>query len=135
MIEAHVLPVQARLESVVTTPRKVFLGRVDPPVTNVKATPYVLARYAEAVPGLNFTGVTHLYAVRITLHCVGGSELAALQMADLVAGALQDWTPAVPNRRCFPIRWDDASEQAPNEVAGTSVHSQVRVYLLRSVPA
>lgn len=135
MIEAHALPVLARLSAVITSPRKVFVGKVDPPVTNLAATPYVLARFAEAAPALAFTGVTHLYAMRIACHCVGASEMAAMQMADLAAAALQDFTPTVPGRTCFPLRWDDATGQSPNEATGTSVHNQIRVYLLRSVPA
>jgi hypothetical protein len=113
----------------------VFDGKVDPPVADVKATPYVLARFVEVLPDLNFLGVTHVYALRITVHCVGGNDRAARQMADLAKGALQDVTPTVSGRKCFPIRWDDGSEQPPDEATGVTVADQVVVFLMRSVPA
>lgn len=135
MIEIHAQAVLDRLNAEVTAPRLVFLGRVDPPVSDLAATPYVLARFSEAPPTRNYVAVTHEYAARITCHCVGANERAAMQIADLVAAALLDYAPPVPGRSCWPISWDDSSEQRPDEAAGTGVHNQVRVYLLRSIPA
>lgn len=135
MLDEHAAAVLALLATTVTAPRLVFDGKVDPPVGDVKATPYVLARFVEALPELNFQGVTHRYGVRVTLHCVGGNDRAARQMADLAKAALQDVTPTVSGRKCFPIRWDDGSEQAPDEATGVTVADQVVVFVLRSVPA
>lgn len=135
MIEAHAQAVLGLLTAAITSPRKVFLGKVDPPVTDLKAAPYVLVRFSAAPPDLNFLGVTHVYAVRFTCYCVGASETAAMQMADLAEAAVQDITPAVTGRTCYPIRFEDSAEQPPDEATGATVASQVRVYLLRSVPA
>lgn len=134
-LDAHAQAVLDLLNAVITTPRLVFDGKVSPPVADVKATPYVLARFAEAPPELNFQGVTHEYAMRVTCVCVGGNDKAARQMADLVKTALQDVTPTVATRKCFPIRWEESAEQPPSESTGVTVASQVRVYLLRSIPA
>ncbi len=135
MLDLHAAAVLDLLNAAITSPRLVFDGKVDPPVQNLKATPYVLARFTEAQPALNFPGVTHEYVVRITCYCVGGNDRASRQMADLVKGALQDVTPVVAGHKCWPIRWDEASEQPANESLGVTVASQIRVYLLRSVPA
>ena len=135
MLDEHAQAVLGLLSAAITSPRLVFDSKVDPPVEDVKATPYVLARFSEVPPALNFQGVTHEYGIRVTLFCVGGNDRASRQMADFAKAALQDVTPAVSGRKCFPIRWDDSSEQPPDETTGVTVASQILVYVLRSVPA
>lgn len=135
MLDLHAQAILDLLTAAFPPPRKVFDGKVDPPVSNVKATPYVLARFSEVEPALNFVGSTHEYGIRVTLHCVGANDQAARRVARDAAAALQDVTPTVANRKCYPIRWDDSAEQPPEESLGVTVASQVLAYVLRSIPA
>lgn len=135
MIVEHAAAVLALLDAVNDPPPlTVFDGRV-PNETDPRTTPYVAVRFSEAPPELSFRGVTHEYGLRIICFCVGGTDRAARMVADRVKTALQDVTPTVAGRVCYPIRWEESSEQPPFERTGETISSLLIGYVLRSVPS
>jgi hypothetical protein len=106
--------------------------------------PQALAVYDGAVPD----GPAPAYAVPVTLastvidalayvHCVGAepqAARAARAVAGRVRAAVLDQVLTVPNRQCFPIRWDSGQPPVRNELTGLVVFDQVDVYRVRSVP-
>ncbi len=135
MIKAHAQAVLNLLDAENSPiPLTVFDG-VVPAGVEPKTQPYVLLRFADGPPRLNFRGVTHEYLLRITCYCVAGNETAVRTVIDRVRTCLQDVTPAVAGRKCYPIRWADASAQDANERTGSVVSMSIISYELRSFPA
>lgn len=135
MIREHAAAVLALLDADNTPPALTWFDGVVPSNVDPKLTPYVLVRFSEAPPELNFGGFTHVYALRVFCHVVAGSDAAVRTVVDRVRTALQDVTPTVAGRKCWPIRWEDSAEQDANERTGTVVASMIVGYVLRSVPA
>lgn len=135
MIKPHAAAVLALLQSQVSPIQLTVYDGVVPALIDPKTQPYVLVRFADGPPRLNFVGVSHEYMLRITCHCVAGNEAAARTVIDRVRTALQDVTPTVSGRKCYPIRWADAVTVDANERTGSVVSMAVVSYELRSVPA
>lgn len=135
MIKVHAQAVLDLLNAqAVPFPLTVFDG-VVPAAIEPKTTPYVVVRFSEGPPRLNFRGVTHEYLLRINCYCVAGSESATRTIVDGVTAALLDVTPVVTGRKCYPIRWVDSAEQDANERTGSVVSMMIIGYELRSVPS
>jgi hypothetical protein len=136
MLDAHAAAVLALLDAVNDPPPlNVHDGKV-PAGVDPRTSPYVLAYFAAHMPGRTFTGVSHEFQLRITLHCVGGSTRAARMVRDRVAVALIDVAPTVAGRQCDRIRVDEGGQEPqPNEVTGSTVVDYVETYVLRSIPA
>lgn len=134
MIDEHVTAVLALLNGAITSPRKVFDGKV-PDGTDVRATPYVLAYFSGGYPEREFDATSQRFELRITLHCVGGNAQAARMLSDLGAVALLDVRPTVTGRTCWPI-WQEEPSGPPqrDESTGSTVMDQIDSYLLASVP-
>jgi hypothetical protein len=135
VIDIHAQAVLDLLTAAIASPRKVFDGQVDPPVADVKATPYVLAYFDAARPDLNFQGATYTFQLRITCHSVGANAQAARRVAQDAAAALLDVSPTVSGRKCYPIRWEEGTPPQRDESTGVTVMDQIDTYVLRSVPA
>lgn len=135
MIDAHAEAILALLDAVNDPPPLNVHDGVVPPQVEAATDPYVLVRFSEAPPGLNYVGVTHVYGLRVSCYCVAGSNNAVRTVAERVRTALQDVTPTVTGRKCFPIRWEESTDMAANERTGSVVAQMVLTYVLRSVPA
>jgi hypothetical protein len=121
------------LNSAVTSPRKVFDGKVADG-TDPRATPYVLVYFDSNDPEADFRASPWLFELTVTAHCVGGSALAARQVADMVRTALLGVAPSVAGRACWPIVREAGSPPQRDESTGTLIMDQIDVYVLRSVP-
>jgi hypothetical protein len=135
MIKEHAAAVLALLDAVNDVPPLNWHDGVVPAQTDPSVAPYVLVRFSEAPPDLNFVGMTHVYAMRIVCHCVAGTDAAVRTVVGRVRTALQDVTPTVSGRKCYPIRWEESTDIPIHERTGTLAASMVLVYVLRSVPA
>jgi hypothetical protein len=135
VIKEHAAAVLALLDADNAVPPLVVYDGVVPSDTDPSLTPYVLVRFSELSPELNFRGVTHTFALRITCHCVGGTDSAVRTVADRVRTALLDVTPTVSGRVCYPIRWEESAARPVQERTGMDVASMILGYVLRSVPA
>lgn len=137
MIREHAQAVLDLLNADNTPTALVVYDGVVPTSTTgeVGLIPYVVVRFSEGPPELNFKRLTHVYALRVICHCVGGSDSAVRTVVDRVRTALQDVTPVVAGRKCYPIRWEDSAEHSANERTGTPVASMIIGYILRSVPS
>jgi hypothetical protein len=88
----------------------------------------------DAVP---FTLASTVIDALAYVHCVGAepqAARAARAVAGRVRAAVLDQVLTVPNRQCFPIRWDSGQPPVRNELTGLVVFDQVDVYRFRSVP-
>jgi hypothetical protein len=132
MIDEHAQAVLDLLDADNAAPALVFY---DGKVPTGVIPPYVVVYFEEATPGFDFVGQSYEFGLRATCHCVGGNARAARMVADRVLAALQDVTPTVAGRACWPIRWDDGAPPTRDEATGSTVMDQIAVYLLRSVPA
>lgn len=65
-------------------------------------------------------------------HCVGPNATAARAVAGRVEALVQDVTPVVSGRVCFPIRWDSGSPPQRDEATGPTVMDIVDVYSFTS---
>lgn len=99
------------------------------------ARPYVAVHFtAERPLGDRLDMRSTRLVVRAYCHCVGGNDIAARSVADLVADALLDVRPAVADRTCWPIRHDASQPARPDESTGVLVVDLVDVYRLESMP-
>lgn len=135
MIKEHATAVLALLDADNTAPALTVFDSIVPNLTDPALTPYVLVRFSEAAPELNFTRVSYVYGLRFVCYCVAGTDAAVRTVVDRVKTAVQDVTPTVTGRKCYPIRWDDSAEMSPQERTGTVVSSMIVGFVLRSVPA
>lgn len=135
MIKEHAAAVLALLDADNTAPALTWFDGVVPANTDPYLTPYVLVRFSEGPPELNFRGVSHMYALRFVCYCVAGTDSAVRTVVDRVKVAVQDVVPTVAGRKCYPIRWEESAEQRDNERTGTAVASMIVGYVLRSVPS
>ena len=134
MIDEHAAAVLSLLTAAITTPRKVFDGKVDDG-TDPRATPYILVYFDSADPEFDFRAAPWSFELSITVHAVGGNAQAARQMADLARGALIGVIPAVSGRTCYPItRAESGTPPQRDESTGVLVMDQIDVYSLVSVP-
>lgn len=72
--------------------------------------------------------------MRINVHCVGESAMAARAISGRVRFRLQNVIPAVTGRTCFPIEWVDGQAPQRNEEVLSLSMDQVDVYSLKTVP-
>lgn len=135
MIKEHAAAVLALLDADNTAPALNVHDGVVPAGIDPKLQPYVLVRFSEGAPALNYVGRTHVYALRIVCYCVAGSDSAVRTVIDRVKTALQDVTPTIPGRVCYPIRWEESAEFDASERTGSNVSMTVVGYVLRSVPS
>jgi hypothetical protein len=133
VIDEHAAAVLALLNSAVTSPRKVFDGKV-PDNTDPRATPYVLVYFDSNDPEADFRAQPWEFELTVTTHCVGGSALAARQVADMVRTALLGVVPSVSGRACWPVVREAGSPPQRDESTGVLVMDQIDQYILRSVP-
>ena len=71
---------------------------------------------------------------RATCHSVGLTDAAARVVAGRVRTALLDLIPTIPDRKCWPIRYDDGQPPRNDESTGRLVVDQVDIYRLESLP-
>lgn len=72
--------------------------------------------------------------VDIYCHCVGGNDIAARAVAQMVTGALLDVEPTIAGRRSYPIRYLDSPPARPDESTGRLVIDQTYIYRLETLP-
>ena len=133
MIEEHAQAVLTLLSAAVTTPRKVFDGKV-PDNTDPRATPYVLVYTDSNDPEADLRAQPWLFELTVTCHSVGGSALAARQVADMVRTGLLGVAPSVAGRVCWPIVREAGTPPQRDESTGFLIMDQIDQYILRSVP-
>ena len=80
------------------------------------------------------TGDTTTVDMRFYIHCVGADAVAARAIQARVQTALQDVTPSVAGRACFPIRWVEGQQAQRDEDTLSLVVDNVDVYSLVTVP-
>lgn len=102
---------------------------------------YVLVYSFRQLPGgllapdkTPLTGDTTTVDMRFYCHCVGADAMAARAVQGRVQAALQDVTPTVAGRACFPIRWVEGQQVQRDEETLTPVFDAVDVYSLVTVP-
>lgn len=135
MIREHAAAVLALLDADNTAPAlNVYDGEV-PAGIEPRTSPYVLCRFSEIRPELNYRGVTHVYGIQVTTFCVAGSDATSRTVAGRVRAALIDVAPTVAGRKCFPIRWEESADMRLNERTGSAVATLMVAYSLRSVPS
>jgi len=133
VIDEHAAAVLALLNAAITSPRKVFDGKVDAnidPGTN----PYVLVYFDSSDPEFDFEANAWRFEMTATLHAVGGSAQAARQVADMARSALVAVRPTVAGRSCFPITRETGMPPQRDESTGVLVMDQIDVYTIRSIP-
>lgn len=133
MIDEHAAAMLTLLTAAVTSPRKVFDGKVDDN-TDPRANPYVLAYFDSADPEFDKEANAWRFETTATVHCVGGSAQAARQMADLARAALLAVRPSISGRSCFPITRETGTPAQRDESTGVLVFDQIDTYTLRSLP-
>jgi hypothetical protein len=133
VIEEHAAAVLALLNAAITTPRKVFDGKV-PTGTDPEPNPYVLVYFDSNDPEFDFQALPWQFEMAATCHCVGGSALAARQLADVVRTALVGVVPVISGRTCMPITREPGTPPQRDESTGVLVMDQIDQYVLRSIP-
>jgi hypothetical protein len=133
VIDEHAAAVLALLNAAITTPRKVFDGKVADN-TNPATNPYVLVYFDSADPEFDFEANAWRFEMTATCHCVGGSAQAARQMADLARTALVAVRPTVAGRSCFPITREPGTPPQRDESTGVLVMDAIDQYTIRSLP-
>jgi hypothetical protein len=98
--------------------------------------PYVAVHFhREYGEAEDATGATTRIVLRPICHCVGETQMAAQAVSTLVAGALLDVTPSIPDRECFPIRHEGSVPARDDESTGRRVVDLTETYRLETVPA
>lgn len=136
MINTHADAVMALLDADnANPPLVVFKGRVPDGVE----PPYVCVYFTDTDPELpdsrSLDGLPERYMIRAYTHCVGGSETAALSVAQRVRTALRNVTPNIAGRSCFPIRREEGPPARSDEGTGGQVVTKSDTYRLESEPA
>jgi hypothetical protein len=112
---------------------------LDEPAPPDLEPPYQVAYFADNDPedaeSRSLAGRSERYVMRITLHSVGETAVAALAVAQRGRAALLDVVSIVPGRTCFPIRREEGQPVRPKEGTGSETHTKTDVYRLESVPA
>lgn len=80
------------------------------------------------------TGASIAVDMRLYIHCVGATAMAARAMQGRVEALLLDVTPVVPNRTCNPIRLLDGMQGSRDDQTLLSVFDNVDVYGWSSQP-
>ncbi|MFI1197696.1 hypothetical protein ACH4T9_31170 [Micromonospora sp. NPDC020750] len=70
----------------------------------------------------------------ITGHCVGGNDIAARAVAQMVVDTLLDVEPVIEGRQSRPIRYLDSPPARPDESTGRLVVDQVYLFRLETLP-
>jgi hypothetical protein len=133
MIDEHAAAMLALLTAAVTSPRKVFDGKVDDG-TDPRTNPYVLVYFDSSDPEFDKEANAWRFELTATVHCVGGNAQAARQMADLTRTAWLAVRPTVSGRSCFPITRETGTPPQRDESTGVLVFDQIDTYTLRSLP-
>jgi hypothetical protein len=133
VIDEHAAAVLALLNAAITTPRKVFDGKVDAN-TDPSVNPYILVYFDSNDPEFDKEANAWRFELTATCHCVGGNAQAARQMADLARTALTAVRPTVTGRSCFPITREPGTPPQRDESTGVLVMDQIDQYVLRSLP-
>lgn len=102
---------------------------------------YVLVYTFRQLPGgelapdkTSLAGDVTTVDMRFYCHCVGAGAVASRAVQARVQAALQDVTPVVAGRACFPIRWVEGQQQERDEDTLALVVDTVDVYSLVTVP-
>lgn len=105
-------------------------------VPNGAEPPYASVHLAVYRPeGGRLTTRSTRMVARIYVHCVGGDDIAARAVSDIVAGKLLDVRPGIAGRTCFPIRHESQQQQPrEDESAGDLTATLTEVYRLESLP-
>jgi hypothetical protein len=133
VIDEHAQAVLSLLNAAVTSPRKVFDGKV-PDNTDPRATPYVLVYFDDSDPEFDFRAQAWAFVMTVTCHSVGGNAQATRQVADMVRSALLAVTPTISGRSCHPITRIPGAPTERDESTGMLVMDRIDQYELRSVP-
>ena len=134
-IQAHADAILARLRAtpdLTTYPEPDSPHQVPPGAVPPYVSVYITTRY-DLGPTLDMRSSRAVTTV--TAHCVGGNAIAARAVAQMVSGALLDWVPTIPGRRCFPVRQDPVdAPPRPDESTGALVMDLVAQYRLETLP-
>lgn len=103
------------------------------------APPYVLVYFASNRPsdagGNTLKGTSDVFALRATVHCVGGNQTAARGVAAWVESCVLDKRPAVAGRNPGLIKQDDSRDPDKDETTGPVVMDAVQLYRWSTQPA
>lgn len=134
MLDEHAAAFLALLQADAGPPQlNVHDGKV-PAGVNVDADPYVLVYFAAVHPDTTKEGAGYGFQLRATCHSVGGNAQAARMVADRVAAAVFNQTPAVSGRACFPVEHEDGQPPIRDETTGSLVMDLIDTYVLYSIP-
>lgn len=134
MLDAHAQAFLALLDADNGPPALNVHDGVVPAGVDVDAQPYVLVYFAAVQPDTTKEGAAYGFQLRAICHSVGGNAQAARMVADRVAAAVFNQTPAVAGRSCYPIEHEDGQPPLRDESTGSLVMDLVDTYVLLTIP-
>lgn len=113
----------------------VYRGSVPPTLAAPYVVVYVADSDPERGPSLNINGTAATFTCWIYVHSVGGTEDAALRVADAIRTRLLGVRPTVAGRQCQPIRRELGQPVERDQTASSARWTKADVYRLDTEPA